>query len=91
MRFRSAITGLCQNEDAPGTSERDLIFGGIACQLENDSRSVAPITRKAVRHQRFNPGAAGARELAHRAPGAIILGGGCEFVLAFLYPGVWEI
>ena len=47
------ITGLCQNEDAPGTSERDLIFGGIACQLENDSRSVAPITRKAVRHQRF--------------------------------------
>ena len=53
MRFRSAITGLCQNEDAPGTSERDLIFGGIACQLENDSRSVAPITRKAVRHQRF--------------------------------------
>ena len=31
-----------------------------------------------------NPGAAGARELAHRAPGAIILGGGCEFVLEFL-------
>ena len=30
------------------------------------------------------PGAAGARELAHRAPGAIILGGGCEFVLEFL-------
>ena len=25
------------------------------------------------------PGAAGARELAHRAPGAIILGGGCEW------------
>ena len=30
------------------------------------------------------PGAAGARELAHRAPGAIIIGGGCEFVLEFL-------
>ena len=30
-----------------------------------------------------NPGAAGARELACRAPGAIIIGGGCEFVLAF--------
>ena len=29
------------------------------------------------------PGAAGARKLAYRAPGAIILGGGCEFVLAF--------
>ena len=26
-----------------------------------------------------HPGAAGARELAHRAPGAIILGGGCEW------------
>ena len=27
------------------------------------------------------PGAAGARKLAYRAPGAIIIGGGCEFVL----------
>ena len=34
----------------------------------------------------INPGAAGARKLAYRAPGAIIIGGGCEFVLAFLYP-----
>ena len=34
----------------------------------------------------YYPGAAGARELAHRAPGAIILGGGCEFVLAFFKP-----
>ena len=31
----------------------------------------------------YHPGAAGARELAHRAPGAIIIGGGCEFVLEF--------
>ena len=34
--------------------------------------------------EQLYPGAAGARELAHRAPGAIILGGGCEFVLEFL-------
>ena len=31
-----------------------------------------------------HPGAAGARELAHRAPGAIIIGGGCECF------GVWK-
>ena len=48
--FTRLLLGPCQNEDTLGTSERSP-NAGFAFQMENDSQSVAPIAREAVRLQ----------------------------------------